>query len=479
MIKDFAIVGGGIGGCSIAALLHAEGKEVVLLEKGSTLGGCASTFHHKGYAYNAGATTLSGYHEGGIVKRLFDTVGVTPQLIQSDVAIAILQGGKTCLRYQNLDRFIASLNAFYPHPKHEEFWRLIHTIGETFYAIDPTYTYSNRSLPQKLASLLTFFPLIRPFFPYLVTNARRFIERFYGEITAEYWDFLDAQLLIVAQATTQKVNFFTAALALGYTFKPTHYPIGGMGAVCETLTSTMNDVRTRCEVTTIKREKGIYHLSTSKGTIRAYNVIMGTSHYESAQWFEEEAIQRYYQRYAQRNNHQSAFVVYMTFRSEGTFHHHYQLIADAILPFTLSQSLFVSLSDPSDTILSPQGYMTLTASIHTDARMWLGLSPTSYQKQKRELHHVLQAWICATLSLPSDAIVESFAATPKTFGRYLNRTQLGGNAMTQSNLLPFLPANDTPIEGLYHVGDTAYAAQGWPGVVMGAFNCLKVIHERD
>jgi phytoene dehydrogenase-like protein len=57
--------GRGIGGCSIATLLNSEGKEVVLIEKASSLGGCASTFWHRGYGYNAGATTLSGYHEGG------------------------------------------------------------------------------------------------------------------------------------------------------------------------------------------------------------------------------------------------------------------------------------------------------------------------------------------------------------------------------------------------------------------------------
>jgi len=47
--------------------------------------------------------------------------------------------------------------------------------------------------------------------------------------------------------------------------------------------------------------------------------------------------------------------------------------------------------------------------------------------------------------------------------------------LTLANFLPRLPANDTPIKGFYQVGDTAYAAQGWPGVVMGAFNCMRMI----
>lgn len=44
------------------------------------------------------------------------------------------------------------------------------------------------------------------------------------------------------------------------------------------------------------------------------------------------------------------------------------------------------------------------------------------------------------------------------------------------NLLPKLPGNDTPFKGLYHVGDTVYAAQGWPGVMLGVKNLTKLLH---
>lgn len=475
MIREYAVVGGGIGGCSIAALLNAHGHDVVLIEKERTLGGCASTFVHNGNKYNAGATTISGYHEGGIVKRLFDTVGVTPKLISSNRAITIFQGQKCCIRYRDFDTFIKEMNRFYPHPKHDEFWKLVYTVQEAFYALEASYYYSNRSRLKKIASLFSFYPLLKTFRPYLFSNAKEFITRFYSDITPEYIDFLDAQILIVAQATSSKTNFFTAALALGYTFNETHYPIGGMGEVCDSLTSKITDIRKGCSVIMIKRDKGLYHITTSRGMIRARNLIMGTSHYESSRWFDDKEIRAYYASFEKRNNHQSAFVLYMKVKSDKVFDHHYQLISDSELPYTLSKSLFVSFSDRSDTAFS-SGYYHITASIHTDSRTWLTISPSRYKTQKSELHDLLQKWICDRLSLQRDEIVESFAATPKTFSRYINRTQLGGNAMTLSNFLPLLPSNDTPISGFYQVGDTSYAAQGWPGVVMGAFNCMRLIH---
>lgn len=475
MIREYAIVGGGIGGCSIAALLNAKGHDVVLIEKEPSLGGCASTFSHGGNHYNAGATTISGYHEGGIVRRIFDAVGITPDVISTDPAITIIQGDKSCVRYRDLERFISEIETFYPHAKHREFWTLIHTLGIAFYELQGHY-YSNQSSLMKVRSLLSLYPMFKRFWRYLFGNARDFITRFYGTLSPQYLDFLDAQILIVAQATSDKINFFTAALSLGYTFNETHYPIGGMGAMCTSLTSKIPDVRTRCLVTSITKENDVYTLTTAQGPIQCKNLIMGTSHYESSQWFSDHAIKKYYQKYEKRNNHQSAFVLYMTIKTPTPYHHHYQFISETIIPHTLSKSLFVSFSDPSDTLIAPVGSYRITASIHTDTRFWTPLSKVHYQHQKKELQNLLQQWICDKLGIQNEEIVECFAATPKTFGRYINRTQLGGNALTLSNFLPRLPSNDTPIKGLYQIGDTAYAAQGWPGVVMGAFNCMRMIN---
>jgi phytoene dehydrogenase-like protein len=167
--KEFVVVGGGIGGCSIAALLNAHGYDVTLIEKEPTLGGCASSFIRNNNLYNAGATTISGYHDGGIVRKLFDTVGVAPNLISTDPAITILQGDKSCIRYRNLDEFVQQMQQFYPHPKHDTFWKLVHDIGEAFYTLETNYYYSNRSRLKKIVSLMSFYPLLKQFVPFYLS----------------------------------------------------------------------------------------------------------------------------------------------------------------------------------------------------------------------------------------------------------------------------------------------------------------------
>ena len=168
------------------------------------------------------------------------------------------------------------------------------------------------------------------------------------------------------------------------------------------------------------------------------------------------------------------FMLYMTIKSDADFAHHYQIIQENNHPFTLSNALFVSFSDKDDEIICPKGHYSVTASIHTDSRWWN--DKETYSRQKDELKRLLLEVICDTLQIKDTHIVDVFAATPKTFKRYIKRSQLGGNPITMKNFLPKLPGNDTPVADLYHVGDSVYAAQGWPGVMLGVANLRKLLH---
>ena len=157
-MKDYAIVGSGVGGSSIAALLNAKGFDVALFEKEPYLGGCSSTFMHKGYKYNTGATTLAGYEEGHTVKEVFDAIGVKPNLIQTDPSIVIMQNNKTTPRYKDFDAFFEAVNLNYPHQNNEEFWKLVYDINKDFYTMKDYY-YANENSFKKIKSLSSI-PLI-------------------------------------------------------------------------------------------------------------------------------------------------------------------------------------------------------------------------------------------------------------------------------------------------------------------------------
>lgn len=470
---EYAVVGSGIGGSSIAAYLDAKGHETVLFEKEPYLGGCSSTFMHRGFHYNTGATTLAGYQEGHIVKKMFDAIEFTPALISTDPAIVIIQNGKITPRYRDLDAFLEVLEKNYPHPKHREFWTLVQTLGRAFYEMHGHY-YETSSRWKKLVSLASYMPLLLKFQRYLRVNAHTFIKSFYADVSEEYIQFLESQILIVAQAKSKEINFFTAALSLGYTFNETHYVKGGFSALFDGLTGKMQQVKRKREITSIESHDDHFTLHTKGESFKAKNVILNSTVYQSGKLFQKKKIKNYYRKYEKLDNHQSSFMLYMTIKSDKKYEHHYQLIQDELYPHTLSHALFVSFSDPSDTMLAKEGHYSITASIHTDVRWWE--DEASYAVQKKELEDVMISRICAILEIKKEQIVHHMAGTPKTFKHYINRSQLGGNAITMKNFLPRLPGNDTPIKGLYHVGDTVYAAQGWPGVMLGVENLRRLLH---
>ncbi len=472
-MREFAVVGSGIGGASIAAYLDAKGYDTVLFEKEPYLGGCSSTFKHKGFTYNTGATTLAGYEEGQAVKEIFDDIGFVPNVIATDPAIVIIQGDKTVPRYKDLDAFLEVLQKHYPHPKNREFWTLVYTIGKEFYSMHGHY-YTNRTLFSKALSLLSYLPLMFKFQKYLRTNAYDFIDAFYEEVSPEYLRFLEAQIMIVAQAHSKEVNFFTAALSLGYTFNTTHYAFGGLGSVFEDMTASMKDVRLKSEIKNIESHDGHFVLHTKDETLKAKHLILNSTVYDSAELFEDRPIKQYYKKYEQLQNHQSSYMLYMTVKSDADFAHHYQIIQEKNHPYTISNALFVSFSDKDDDLICPKGHYSITASIHTDRRWWN--NKATYLIQKNELKHLLLGVICDTLDIKDNQVVDLFAATPKTFKRYIKRSQLGGNPITMKNFLPKLPGNDTAVPNLFHVGDSVYAAQGWPGVMLGVVNLKKLLH---
>jgi phytoene dehydrogenase-like protein len=287
---DYAVVGSGIGGSSIAAYLDAKGHETMLFEKEPYLGGCSSTFKHKKYTYNTGATTLAGYQGGHIVKSMFDAMGFKPELIATDPAIIIMQNGKSTPRYRDLEKFLEVLEQNYPHAKNREFWTLVYEIGVKFYGMHGHY-YATSSRVKKYISMASFIPLLVKFQRYLRVNARDFINNFYGGVSEEYMQFLESQVLIVAQAKLKEVNFFTAALSLGYTFNETHYVKGGMGKLFDGMTASMKQVRRKTQITSIESHDDHFVLYTKGGNVKAKNVILNSTVYESGTLFKKKEDQ--------------------------------------------------------------------------------------------------------------------------------------------------------------------------------------------
>ena len=76
MSYDIVVVGGGIGGLTVAALLSARGMNTCLLERQSQVGGCIARVEFGGYDFEPGMGLYTGFGPGGIYEKLFSKLPV-------------------------------------------------------------------------------------------------------------------------------------------------------------------------------------------------------------------------------------------------------------------------------------------------------------------------------------------------------------------------------------------------------------------
>jgi len=457
---DIAVVGSGIGGSLISAL--NRDKDLILFERDKNLGGCASTFKKFGDLYNAGATTFVGYENNHPIKNIFDKVNFIPDIKKSEIAIRIMQNNKIVDRVKNFDIYLDNLNEIYPHKNNKLFWKTIKSIDEKFWNLKKLH-FAKYSLNSYLKTTNSIFELFSVFGFDLLKSADKYIEEVLPNISKEYKAFIDAQLLITLQTTTKDISLLSLALGLSYPFHGVFYVNGGMGTLFDGILKDI-DVHNKEEIIKVIKEQDSYRVLSNKNEYLSKQVILNSSLYNTSSLFDDEKIKKYYDSFSFSD--QSAFVTYLTLDSKEDFLHHYQIILEKEIPNSISNSFFISISSKDDLKLSKNGY-SITISTHTKASFWKNLSRDEYEKQKKITEDfIINHFLDNFETIKKEDIIKKFSATSKTFKRYINRYNCGGRAISLKNILQ-TPSSTTPFKGLYNIGDTVFAGQGWPGIAIG------------
>ncbi len=469
-----AVVGGGIGGVCAAAWLTKQQHDVTLYEKEPVLGGSCATFVRGLEVYNAAATTFAGYGHNALVQRFFDEIGLdlsdlyepTPFATYTPQGMLLCQGDK--------QSFLAQLDHLWPSTQHAPFWNLIWETAEKFYCHDRYYLSSHDWL-NRCFSLGSFIPLGCELGWAIIQKATDVAKRYYQNFDPAYRQFLDAQVRIVAQTSFADVSFLTAALALAYPMGAHGHIRGGMGSVFERIRPMITTVRCQTAVTKLRTHDNHFCLSSQHGEELFEGVVWGAGLQMLQSCCDDARLKRYLSHYPTKTADQSAFVVYLSLASTSLPTMQApsgQILLSQPYALTMSDAVFVSVcKTPTST--------TLTISIHTRPSWWRQMDETTYKNAKKRLQQAIVDDVCATLSLPKEAIIKLFSATPRTFERYIGRSDVGGFPLSYHRLLTDMIPNDTPIKGLYLVGEEVFAGQGWPGVIMGVRNFTKVFRVRE
>ncbi len=235
------VVGAGVGGLTTAALLARAGLNVTVLEAHVYAGGCAGTFYHQGYRFDAGATLAAGFYPGGPMDLVGDALRIEawPVRPADPVMVSHLPDGSCVKRWRGKQRWAERRGAF--GPESEAFWRWQErtsdamwdlalrlpdwppqAYGEAAHLAGQAFGWLGKDLRERLKPGLALDAL-RPVASHLQGPVSARSERL------RY--FVDGQLLIASQTTSRYTNALYGASALDLPRRGAAHAEGGMGAI--------------------------------------------------------------------------------------------------------------------------------------------------------------------------------------------------------------------------------------------------------
>ncbi len=474
------VIGAGVGGLTTAAVLSKAGFEVTVLEAHVYPGGCAGTFYHQGFRFEAGATLAGGFAKGGLMDQVGRVAGVSNWPIRlTDHAMRVhLPGGLEIDRWSDDRRWQARLQAF--SSEAIPFWEWQE------HTADFLWDLTSRGFPWPPQDQAELGVLVSRGLEAIKTNphgirlawgldALRAIRHRIPRGLAPLRTFLDAQLLISAQTTSTDANALYAAAALDLPRRGVAHVQGGIGAIAQTLAEAVENhggqVLYRKPVEQIRRHPdGAYTILARRGEqFRADVVIANLTPWNLAELLGEASPRRLRSLPEYPPDGWGAMMLYLGLRAD-------QLPADVPLHQQVvtntqmgeGNTIFLSLSPEWDLSRAPEGHRALTISTHTDLRPWWHLYKRDREAyETRKALYVEKILMAAEIAIPSirNAAMLTLPGTPVTFHRFTRRAWGWVGGFPQTNLFRAWRPRIQP--GLWMVGDSIFPGQSVAAVALG------------
>lgn len=483
------VIGAGVGGLTTASVLARAGLDVTVLEAHIYAGGCAGTFYHQGYRFDAGATMPAGFYPGGPMDLVGQAAGIGqwPVRPSSPAMVVHLPDGSSVTRHTGDARWRERQEAF--GREAERFWHWQEETSDALWDLALRMPPWPPQTPAEIAQLMgtgaTWLTsnIGRHLRPRLAMDALRPVGYHLRGASERLRLFVDAQLLIASQATSRTTNALYGTSALDLPRRGVAHAEGGMGAIAAALVGAVRNhggqVHFRQAATRIVLERGrpIAVETNKKASFPADLVVVNLPPWNVAPMLGDQAPHRLRTLPPAPRGVWGAFMVYAGLDGSlipGGFPLHHQVVVGE--PLGNGNSIFMSLSPEWDETRAAPGRRTLTLSTHTDLDMWWELNKhdrQAYEELKDEYTNRTLAAAGRVLPGLREAADLLLPATPITFQRFTRRASGWVGGFPQTSLLQAWGPRLAP--GIWMVGDSIFPGQSVPAVALGGMRVVRTI----
>ncbi len=490
--SDVIVIGSGIGGLCTAGLLARYGKRVIVCESHIIAGGAAHSFKRRGFEFDSGPSFYCGLRNAqslNPLKQVLDALGESLQVIPYDPLGHYHFPEATFAVYSNAEMYRHQVHKITPQGA-EEFQRFEERLLGLYEAMKGIPTLALRSDWQVILVLLQrYLPSLAKMLPYLPL-VQASVGNVMDTTIQDAWvrRLIDLECFLLSGLKAHGTIAPEVAFMLGERSRAgVEYPVGGSAAIVNALVRGLErwggQLRLGCHVEKILVESGkAVGVKLQNGEVlKAPIVISNATIWDTYNHLlnPEDLPAAFCQISLNTPAVDSFMHLHLGIQATGldNLTGHHVVVHDSSQDITIpGNTCMISIPSVWDKTLAPEGHHVVHAYTLEPFAGWE--RNDGYEDKKKEKAQFLYRALEKVIPDIRERVVLELIGTPLTHAHYLRRYQ-GTYGPAISAGKGMFPSTQTPIQGLYRVGDSTIPGIGVPAVAASGILCANSLVERS